>query len=901
MSRFCPCCMDPLQNDGTCASCDGAPQNDCPYALAPGTLLRDRYLVGRVLGEGGFGITYVGRDTTLDMKIAIKEYYPSSLVNRPHSNSNQVLPKQKGTRPFKEGKARFLQEAKNLAQFSEAPGIVTVRDCFEENSTAYIVMSYVEGETLKQYVKRQGRVSFAQIIQWLGPVMQSLEKLHAKNLIHRDISPDNLIVHNGKCTLIDFGAARRIETQGGQSVTVVYKDGYTPEEQYRSRGEQGAWTDVYALCATIYFAITAHEPENVRDRLHMDELVAPSELGASITAAQEDILLKGLAVRAEKRTQSVGEILAQLHQLAVAAPPSPVAAPPSPVAAPLAPMAAPPSPVAAVPQQAAVKPADAQRDEPPRIPPPGPEAPPPKPKRVNWVRWALGALGVVALVCAIVGYNYAFFSIGGTSTNIMQTRVSLDGENFDVKDLHKLGRIRNLETLYIRNAALGEEQVAFISTLGTLKSLELVSCEITNDAFASMGKLPNLRWVRIEDAPKLTDAGPLAQMDKLIDVNITGTGIESIDFLAGKPVKYLVLNNNQIKDLSPLNSNEVLYSFHAASNQIENLTPLAGCSYLGDLLLDNNAIASLNGLAGCTSLTKISLRNNFISSLLPLKNCTKLTDIHVNKNRLENFAGAEKWVHLTTISAADNNIQNLSALENCTLLESVDLDNNKVANLTVLSKNRQALKSVRIGNNSVQDITPLQGAVLLEQFHAPGNLIDTIGPLSESTKLTYLNIAHNKVVALAPLSACTNLRELDCSFNKISSLDNFPTLPHETTVTMIFTGNEIETIDSLPNAKYRLLALDRNPIGDVAHLKDLYYVAENATPTLTLDYNAAIDFETVAKSGFEYVYIRDVPLDQQVRLETTLTQGGSDVKSWGLYFADDLEIDAMLLERTKKT
>ena len=311
MSTYCYNCMKPIEAGMTgCPHCGQSTRSEAPpHQLRPGTLLRGRYLIGRALGQGGFGITYIGRDTTLDVRVAIKEYYPNGYSNRNHEVTDTVSITASDTGFYEKGKAQFLREAKTLARFYEEPGIVSVHDFFEENNTAYIVMEYLDGITLKKLVESGKHFSCDELFTVMKPLITALNKVHAQGIIHRDISPDNIILlADKKIKLLDFGAAR--EVGGDKSLSVMLKPGYAPEEQYRSKGKQGPWTDVYALCATMYFCLTGVKPdESVERAMNPDsKLKRPSELGAVITAAQESVILHGMNVHAAGRYQSMKEL-----------------------------------------------------------------------------------------------------------------------------------------------------------------------------------------------------------------------------------------------------------------------------------------------------------------------------------------------------------------------------------------------------------------------------------------------------------------------------------------------------------------------------------------------------------------------------------------------------------------
>jgi serine/threonine protein kinase len=281
-----------------------------------GTVLGGKYLIGRSLGQGGFGITYTGWDLNLDLKVAVKEYYPEGYASRELTMQSTVLPfTGSGGDFFTNGREKFVDEAKVLAKFANLPGVVNVRDYFTANGTAYIVMEFLDGRTLKQIARERGKMPADEVLSLLEPIFSSLEKVHEVGLLPRAISPDNIIVsRSGGAKLLDFGAARQFSTRGENSNTINVKHGFAPEEQYRTRGEQGPWTDIYALCATNYSLTTGSLPPQALDRLAGEEISAPNSLGADFTESQQAALMRGLSVRGSERQQSVGELYRELYQ-----------------------------------------------------------------------------------------------------------------------------------------------------------------------------------------------------------------------------------------------------------------------------------------------------------------------------------------------------------------------------------------------------------------------------------------------------------------------------------------------------------------------------------------------------------------------------------------------------------
>lgn len=319
---LCLGCMKKKTREGVCPYCgfDEKEYESCMYQLPLGTILNGKYLIGKVLGEGGFGITYIGWDLNLQIPLAIKEYFPNTFAARDNHRGNQVVPftgsKQKY---YLKGKESYIEEARILAKFCGEDGIVEVRDYFEENGTAYIVMEYLDGKNLIQILKgiekNHSHMHPEVVFNLMKPVIKTLNLVHKQDLIHRDISPDNMIMlSNEKIKLIDFGASRDF-SKSDDGMSVILKEGYAPEEQHRRDGKQGPWTDVYALCGTMYRAITGKKPEDAMSRIMGATLKKPSELGVRyINPHQENILMKGLAIEKKDRIQNMEELYDALYK-----------------------------------------------------------------------------------------------------------------------------------------------------------------------------------------------------------------------------------------------------------------------------------------------------------------------------------------------------------------------------------------------------------------------------------------------------------------------------------------------------------------------------------------------------------------------------------------------------------
>lgn len=311
--KRCMGCMETYKEDVFICPYCGYEENSMPeesFHLVPGSILGKRYQIGKVLGFGGFGVTYIGLDMLLEKKVAIKEYLPSEFATRMPAQTNVSVYSGEKTEQFEAGMDKFVEEARKLAKFNETEGIVNVYDCITENNTAYIIMEYLEGESLKKRLDREKKLSLEEVERIIIPILNSLQSVHEVGLIHRDIAPDNIFLTvDGRVKLLDFGAARYASATHSRSLSVIYKPGYAPIEQYQSRGNQGAWTDVYALAATMYKMLTGVTLDTSIERNAKDGLKFPSKLGAQIPKNKETALLNALNIRPEERTQSARQFL----------------------------------------------------------------------------------------------------------------------------------------------------------------------------------------------------------------------------------------------------------------------------------------------------------------------------------------------------------------------------------------------------------------------------------------------------------------------------------------------------------------------------------------------------------------------------------------------------------------
>ena len=320
-------CMENFQGY-PCPKCGYDPTKDkhMEYALPPETILAGKYMAGKVLGQGGFGITYIGWDIPLERKVAIKEYYPSGQVSRsPGTRALTWYSSEQSQHARQDGMQMFLKEARKMVKADSIPGVVRVLDLFQENGTAYIVMEFVEGETLKARLLRDGSMDWETAKKIFRPVISAMEQVHAFGLIHRDLSPDNImLLPDGSVKILDLGAAKDLSINSGASSMQVAKSGFSPLEQYIQRGGSGTWTDVYSMAATIYYTLTGTLIPGAVERLEKDTISWDFSALNRLPAQAQEALKKALAVQVKDRTQTMEALEKGLFAEPVKVQPKPV-------------------------------------------------------------------------------------------------------------------------------------------------------------------------------------------------------------------------------------------------------------------------------------------------------------------------------------------------------------------------------------------------------------------------------------------------------------------------------------------------------------------------------------------------------------------------------------------------
>lgn len=312
--KLCKHCFKEVQN-GRCTQCSSVSNSTkYPTALNEGEILAGRYVVGKVLGKGGFGITYLCYDSKEQKRVAVKEYLPDSFTHRNKGESMVSTYGGESEEYFKVGVKNFYEEAKMVSRFNGNPNIISVYEFFFENNTTYFVMEYLDGIDLKRYITDSGgKIPESEALYVAMKISEALMIVHSTGILHRDISPDNIFIcYDGSVKLIDFGAARQVVGEASKSLSVILKQGFAPLEQYQKKGKQGPWTDIYALGATLYYAMTGEVIDDAMSRINDDE-IEPKGISSEFL----NVLRKMLAVKIEDRCQSTFELKERLNSLSI--------------------------------------------------------------------------------------------------------------------------------------------------------------------------------------------------------------------------------------------------------------------------------------------------------------------------------------------------------------------------------------------------------------------------------------------------------------------------------------------------------------------------------------------------------------------------------------------------------
>ena len=829
--------MNEINNDSQlCPVCGKLPNARQPnHHLQPGSKLNGRYIVGNSIGEGGFGITYIGRDENLDLRVAVKEYYPSGVVLREEDQHLSVIKAGDNESLFLNGRSKFIDESRILAKFSGSDGIVDVRDYFEENNTAYIVMEYLEGMTLRQTVKEKGTMSLRESVSLLAPVMKALSGIHARGLIHRDISPDNIMLTKSKVKLLDFGSARNISSD---SNTVIIKPGFAPEEQYRSDSDQTEALDVYSMSATIYFCITGIVPPAGITRVHQDTLQVPSQLGITISPQEEQALLKGLSVSAEGRYQSIAALQSALEvsldsdagddelktMLADTAVVGSAVSAPVTEEQPRDPSPQPFTPInigqsvsndRVAPQQRVdnIKKDNKRKSEKPlpikddRFDIRSDNKPDKKAKR-SPVKIIIGIVAAV-LVVAIIGFVF----IAGMAPKLGKT--TINGKD-----------VRSDSTSYsFSDTNVTADMLKSVDTkLDKLESLNFSKSTMDAEAISYLVSMQHVKYLVFKGCP-YPDFSFLSQMPQLTNLDLSFCDLDNekfakIDFSTLNDLKKINLDgNDKLSDISPLGSKPALVTLEASQCQIRDFSFIGeNFPMLYNINLTQNNISDLSGFEKFQALTELRLDYNEITDISPLSNLKTLNSIYLNHNKITNISPLSDLQALQFVFLNQNEITDISPLGGIETLYFVSLTDNKISDISPLA-NKDNLNCLHLNNNEIERVDALSTDKNLQKLYLKNNQIIDLSGMEQNIHLEVLNLSANKITDISPLVNTTIISELNLNDNQVEDLSPLANTA-ASLKRLYFNNNRVKDISVLSaSSSIQYISFDNNQVSDVAPLQ----------------------------------------------------------------------------------
>lgn len=717
------------------------------HHLPPRTILKGQYLVGCALGEGGFGITYIGWDLFLHMPVAIKEYFPSGVVIRDQGQHTVNVFAGKDEQSFLLGRDRFFREAQKVARFDNNPGVVSVKNCFLENGTAYIIMEYISGINLGTYAaQRGGKLGFQETLQLLKTPIQTLEELHRYSTYHRDISPENLMLSKtGTVKLIDFGSAMESDSEKKTRVLMV-RSGYSPVEMYSSTGKDGPYSDVYSMAATIYKLITGVTPPAATERLNADSLVRPTMLGVKeISQEQEAALMKGMAVQLNDRYQTMAEFFHDLYGYGINDAPLSKPQPKHRTLLVLLALACvallvgagillgrqggfPPAPI----EQETAEPTEAITAEPTAEPTEAPTAEPTE---------TPAAVADAARDMPVLGAELrAFLRQNGYDAP--------DGQPIPAEALAKVGAVRMLGSRLYFQLLNEDGYLDWNDELGRMwrKDGEALDEERRNQPtgntldLTELSGCVNLQYLNLRDV-WVSNVQALENLPRVGTLILDNCGVtDDILPVLGSLVSLgsLSLDNNALTTLEGMQTLANLVGFSATFNQISSLAPIYDLS-IGILSMEGNPIASLNELSGgnlvstifwfecsptagdysvlaeMTNLERFVCYASLSEERLPqdfsgLANAKKLDHLYIANCQVKNLDFASDKPNLKTLELWDCGITSdmLSGIHDLPALEMLNLSYNRITYVDNLALDTMpSLKTLYLNNNYIHDFRPL--------------------------------------------------------------------------------------------------------------------------------------------------------------------------------------------------
>ena len=685
----------------TCPACGFSEKDFVPekHHLQPHTILKGQYLVGCALGEGGFGITYIGWDMFLHIPVAIKEYFPSGVVIRDQGQHTVSVFAGKDEESFLQGRSSFFREAQKVAKFDNNVGVVSVKNCFLENGTAYIIMEYISGINLGAYAELHGgKLTFTETLKLLRTPILTLEELHRASTWHRDISPENLMLtKDGKVKLIDFGSAMESDREKKTRVLMI-RAGYSPVEMYSSTGEDGPYSDVYSMAATIYKLITGVTPPPATDRLDNDPLVPPSALGVKdISHAQEAALLKGMAVQVKSRYQTMEEFFDGLY---------------------------------------------------------GKNAPAPAPSQ-HQKRLMIGIAALLVLIMVGVG---VLLGRGGQSVPVVitQTEAPTERPTEAATPVPSAVETALRDFLNANGCAIAADEAIPADALARIGGVRLLEGNIDFTFLTDEGELEYREAFYMNPWRRDDSQTPDVRGEALT------TEINLSDFACFPNLQYLGVWDKRVTNLDALSKLPRLTTLvldHCGLTESDLLTIAQHAPLLTTLNISNSSITSVAALASLTKLERLMISNTGVTTLTPLANLTirqLMTEntaiVSINELRGTRLAKCIRQWNCPIVTDGYDLLGEMPQLEEVTINGDESTDKSLVLDLSPLA-NAQNLVWLDVGHVGVQDINFVSHLPNLRYLLiATSNLTSMmIGEATLPETLAYIDFGGNRITSLEEL------------------------------------------------------------------------------------------------------------------------------------------------------
>lgn len=790
--KLCECCLSEIESE-PCRFCgfEKAGEREEVGVLAAGSVLLGKYIVGKVIGKGGFGITYLAYDIKNEKKVAIKEYYPSALAARGGDGCTVVMTDSEEAAVFKNGIEKFYEEASLVSRFNGNPAIVSVYEFFYENDTAYFVMELLDGCTLKSYIAKYGVLSPEEALFIADNVSGALIIAHSINVLHRDISPDNIMIcRDGNIKLIDFGAARQVLADNPKSMSVILKQGFAPLEQYQKRGKQGPWTDIYSFGATLYYALTQDCLDDPMTRMDDDAEFLSNKY--DIEGQLWKIIEHSLELRIADRYQDAFELRNALRKINYA--PKPIVLPEDKREE--APAQAEntadsgaqtakeelPKTVQTV-RENNVQPTAVTVQETSAIAQAQTEVPKNKNKaKIIGIASAAAVVAVGGIITAVAmlssgggeiptsGGNAAYYSEEAAVTTTPKETEK------NSKTTAKTTAKTTKKTTAKTTAAPTEGKTTTTTTTTTTKvtTTTTTTAKVTTPTTTTKATTTTTKPVTEAPAKDVVIAGRSYSADTT-EIKLEGAGLKNSDIKNLKDLKKLtivIINDNNISDLSVFSEMSRLEGLWVNNNNISDLSPLKDLKNLKYLSVEGNNISSLSPLSGTRNLEQLWCGGNPISDLSPISKNKGLIYLGVSDCDVNSFSALSGMNDLELIYAADNNISDISPLKNTKKLREFFIDRNPVTDLSPISGNKNMVRMGMAGCN-IGSLSALSGMTKLEELYAFTCGLTDLSPLKKCVSLRHLDIKYNYFSDVSPLAQCNEISFLVLSGNQCADKEAY--------------------------------------------------------------------------------------------------------------------------------